>query len=699
MILLGLAAFIQVVFLPGFLFLKIFNRVLDTSGFAKKFSGIKNRVDNLNFLQIIIFSFALSLIINYLFVSALALFSFYTRSVMFSMFFLEILLFIYLQGKNTYLFFNQNLLDALNKNFKKVRKQVSSFIFDSTYNLSGKNSWILNFVTFFSSLICIYWVFVLFVSNFTSFNVFTDHDSIVSWNKWALDFFNNYFPVSTLHYPQLIPANWSIFYKFIGEPIQYFPKTIMPLFSLFLLLLMFDLGLRKKSIGYFLGVITTTLYLKNAIGWGMTSGLVDVPVAFMSFLSIYCLLLAGDFVDDPSRRPSSHRHMAALCRAPSIFAKASMDTQDERGGNIKQYLFFGIIFVFGSCLIKQAGLYVFLIYPILFYFLIFKKRKDIFTKEYLQPLIVFYLVSFLALVLPFYLYAHKFQGSEVNAVVEQAALYEREHLLPRLLYAIKTFLSYNVFFINVIHNKLVHFIVGVLAGLLYLALLLSSLFDRNWRYLFLFFLIPYSLIWSFFLCYDFRNYSVAIPIYGLCLGIGFERFLYFKKDYFLKFFALFKYVKISVIALPVIAFIIFINFKYPLNYLRLQQQDFQLKKDNEKLNRLLLEYKNLITPDKKLLTTYILDKIEPLKNIPHCLRRFSLEKGEIRCNVDRRDDFLIDYKIGINDPQIGYLLISNDSIDEIKNDILHRIKKDKFKLIFNDADYFFVEKLERKKNA
>ena len=41
---------------------------------------------------------------------------------------------------------------------------------------------------------------------------------------------------------------------------------IMPLFMLYMLLLMFYLGVYKKSIGYFIGIIATTLFVYNALG-------------------------------------------------------------------------------------------------------------------------------------------------------------------------------------------------------------------------------------------------------------------------------------------------------------------------------------------------------------------------------------------------------------------------------------------------
>ena len=72
MLLEGFLSIIQIVFLPGFLFLRFFNL-------------------RLNIAKRVIFSFALSLMLNNFFVFVLTLFGFYTRPVVISLFLLEII--------------------------------------------------------------------------------------------------------------------------------------------------------------------------------------------------------------------------------------------------------------------------------------------------------------------------------------------------------------------------------------------------------------------------------------------------------------------------------------------------------------------------------------------------------------------------------------------------------------------------------
>jgi len=646
MFLLGVAAFFQVTFLPGFLFLKLSK---------KRFSH----------LQTLIFSFALSLIINYLLVLMLTTFSFYTHPTMLSIFCLEILLLIFIQRKNLFLLLNKRLSVVLTQTFNETGKKVSDFIFGSSYNLLGKSSWAFNFIAFVGALISVYWVTTFFIGNLGSFSIFSWHDVIVSWNKWAEDWFNNQYPYGIMQYPQIIPANWSVFYIFIGAPIQYFPKIIMPLFPLSLLLLMFDLGLRKKSVGYFLGIIATTLFLKNAFGGMIPSGLVDIPIAFMSFLSIYCLL---------------------VCQ------------ESNTKVTVKKYLFYGIIFAATSSLIKQPGLYVFMIYPLLAYFLVFKKRKYFFYKKDLWHFSVLYLICLFILIVPFYLYASIYEGSSANAVLYQAALHGGQSLFSRLIYSIKIFLSYNLFFLNIIHNYYLHFILGIIAGLFYGTLVLFCLLDRSFKYIVIFLLVPYYLIWSFFICYDFRNFSIAVPIYGLCLGMGFELLLGLKKDnypgkLFYIIFTQIKSIKGYSFVLSILVLFILINFKYPSNYLFFKQQELALKKDNEKLNKLLLKYKNLITSDKILLTDYLFNRVEPLRTIPHWYKRSHMGNEEIARNIDKKNERLNEYFKTIENPKVGYLLISDNAFEGIKDTVKNKIKNGKYRLIFHEANHMFLEKV------
>ncbi len=125
-------------------------------------------------------------------------------------------------------------------------------------------------------------------------DIFQQWDAVVSWNRWAIDWAANGLPRRTAEYPQLLPANLSLTYVFIQDStIWFFAKGLMPLFCLFLLLAMFDLGRRTKQTEYLWGVpIAYGLLVAMLRFRFISSGYGDVPVAFMAFAGVYALLLA-----------------------------------------------------------------------------------------------------------------------------------------------------------------------------------------------------------------------------------------------------------------------------------------------------------------------------------------------------------------------------------------------------------------------
>ena len=125
-----------------------------------------------------------------------------------------------------------------------------------------------------------------------------------------------------------------------------------------------------------------------------------------------------------------------------------------------------------------------------------------------------------------------------------------------------------------------------------------------------------------------------------------------------------------------------------------KQQELTLKKDNEKLNRLVLKYKNLITPEKIILTGYLFNRIEPLRKIPHIYARFCMGKEEIEKGIDLKDERLNNYFKIVKDSKIKYLLISDNAFEEIKADIKNKVKNGECRLIFHEAGYMLLEKVE-----
>jgi len=256
MILLGPLAFFQLIFIPGYIFLNIF-----------KFKSP-------NKLQTIIYSFSLSLLINYLLVYYLTLIKAYNAYVIYSLLVIEFFYLVYLSIKKR---------NKFNINFKFTNIKL--------FNIKSQNLLLKDI--FFT--ICIFITagfFYFFISNLGS--IFSNWDPVFSWNRWAIDWYLGGLPKLTDYYPQLIPANWSITYIIMqNHYIQLFAKSIMPLFTIFNLFLFLDLYLAKRNITYLVGLL---IYATIILGYGLIfvkTGYVDIPVSFFSFLTISEIVKAG----------------------------------------------------------------------------------------------------------------------------------------------------------------------------------------------------------------------------------------------------------------------------------------------------------------------------------------------------------------------------------------------------------------------
>ena len=188
---LGWLAFFQMSFLPGFLLISI----------------LKIRVRSI--IEKIIFIFSLSLIINFILVFLLTLTKLYQPVYCYVIFISELIIFLIVVK-------NQPLTVDI------FLPKKSSFL----YNLGA-----------IVVEIVIFRFFLLFIQNLSLNSVFLTGDAIDSWNQWAIQWARNQIPKLTYHYPQLIPANWSLTYVFMQTTrVELFAKLLMPLFVLGILL-------------------------------------------------------------------------------------------------------------------------------------------------------------------------------------------------------------------------------------------------------------------------------------------------------------------------------------------------------------------------------------------------------------------------------------------------------------------------------
>ncbi len=451
---LGLLSLIQITFLPGFLILGYF---------YNKHMGV---------IEKIVFSFAFSLIFNYILVLSLTSLGIYNRFLVLLICLIELVLVVWL--------FRASLLIGIQNMAKPVFSKVQSYL-GELVELRDKSEqeWqrvlrlALYALLLFGAISSLIWITRILLDN--RFTVFSVWDSVVSWNKWATQWFSNQFPELPRRYGQLVPANWSLTYTFIGsEQVQFFAKSIMPLFTLFTLLLPILLGIELKSYGYFAAAILIQLLYKKFLGEHVYSGYVDTAVAFFSFASIYCLV------------------------------KASLLKNRQA---IISFLALGAILAGGAFATKQPGLFILVSYPILAYFL-FIRKNTILKKGDIYRAIIYPIVIALAFSIPWYIYTEitiylGLNKSEFEWILDE--VHRGRPLWERFILGLGSLEVYVILFA--------------------LSILSLAFIPKVFRWVTIIVILPYSLLWALYASYSQRNLAIVFPILALVSGIGFENII------------------------------------------------------------------------------------------------------------------------------------------------------------------------------
>jgi hypothetical protein len=242
--------------------------------------------------------------------------------------------------------------------------------------------------------------------------------------------------------------------------------------------------LRKKNAAYlwgliFYGIIIFYLYPPIYIA----GGLMDIPVAFFAFLSFYVLHL--HHADSPF--PIKHMWLAV------IFASAAAVT-------------------------KQAGLYILIIILARIFKQFFKKgaapptRERKLSKKAIIKTTAGILLIIMVIVFSWYFYRLVLihQGVEQSGIKTVTQnVHKNRSYVERLQFG----------FNKIIHAKSKK---KSTAFYVYLALILLifSLFPRNTRYVTLFVVIPFTLIWGLFYSYNYRNLTMVVPFVAFSMAIG-----------------------------------------------------------------------------------------------------------------------------------------------------------------------------------
>lgn len=455
MFLLGLLSVLQITFLPGFLLLKPFN--------------VKN-----NIIQTIIFSLALSLIANHLIVFVATAVGVNLSSVYYILFAIEIILLFKLYAPTL----AQSLAETTSKQYDKALAYLQSVIPSQNKDENGtisKALFGLITIAFFAMAgWSLWWAFKVWYTNLDT--VFTQWDAVVSWSHWAMEWFSGVFPSDIKRYAQLIPTNFAVSYAFLrGAQLQFFAKSIMPLFNLFILLMLFELAITQKRSGYLIAVVATRFIVKKFLGNYIVSGYVDVALAFFALLPFYTLLKA----------------------------------KSTQGKEQQDYLYLGAIFAAGAALTKQNGLFVLATYPLLAYLIVINTLAQRDRKEKLRMAANLALLG-LAVISPWYIFNEYriFTGANsTNIAYLAGARHEGRNLVERFLRAIGSLEKY---------------------ALLYpLILILLPLLDAPFQWGMLLIVLPYSIIWALAFSTFPRNLSIALPLLGLITGMSAEALIGF----------------------------------------------------------------------------------------------------------------------------------------------------------------------------
>jgi hypothetical protein len=266
----------------------------------------------------------------------------------------------------------------------------------------------------------------------------------------------------------LLPTNWSLIYVLMGNTtLQFFAKSFMPLFTLFILGMILDLAYRKRNAGYLIGMAVTYLTLKKFIGAFLIEGLADMPCAFLAFSAVYFL------INHPP-----HANEGKFEKATVLMMMAAA----------------------GTAVTKQVGvefLGLFCLLYLLFYL------KPVFGLDKRQGNRNFWLAVIIVLVIvaPWYGYKQVMIGRGVEKS-EMGMIMQATEYTFRTSDVLTRFED-----IRQSMGKYIYIFALIIPFTLFM--------DPLTRGINLIVALPLFLSWGFLASYDFRNLSIALPIFGM----------------------------------------------------------------------------------------------------------------------------------------------------------------------------------------
>lgn len=457
MFILGIFSLVQMVLLPGLISLRLI-----------RFRG--------SFWQGVIYTFALSLLINYCLVFFLTVLKLYSHWLIIILFAAQVIWAIWLHWEDL----RKPLLEVFQNLWDKSVSALAGLFPSPEVDISRSQKavhYVFMLFTLISLLLAfdrMWWLFGVFRDNIGT--VFDGWDAVFSYNRWAEVWFGGRIPLDSRFYPQLIPINWSLTYVFMGElTVQLFAKSMMSLFMLGIFLQLFDLGLTFKQPGFFVAIILARVLMVRFIHTGIHNGLVDTAVAFFALLPFYTIMKAQ------TTKTETERHLLWMM---------------------------GFFFAAAAAVTKQPGVYIFLLYPLLVYVLLLRPTYGNWLNLPIWRGVLIW--GTLAALIPVLWYGFKLmlisQGVDVSEVLDNAGFtaqsYGNVGLGSQILQALRKLDTYLILF----------------------PLILCALpwLPSSVRWLFGLFILPFPIVWAVMASYDMRNLALVAPALALAGGLSME---------------------------------------------------------------------------------------------------------------------------------------------------------------------------------
>ena len=457
-------------------------------------------------------------------------------------------------------------------------------------------------------------------------SVFNTYDAIVSWNYWASDWARNTIPLGTEDYPQLGPAMFSLTYVISGSINVQFFAKALMPLFLTLIMLMF----------FDLGL--------EKPSFGILLGVEIVYLSIKHFVGEY---ITDGYMDIPLAF-FSFLAVYALLKSRLV----------GNGRNTSLIMLFGLVFAAGAAVTKQAGLYLLAIYPFLVLLIFGWKKIHLWFKDN-QKLFLFGIGTAIFLVVPWYL-MKLYQintGLDISHVLipltDTSAASGSSDLWGKISTGLLSLGKYGFGFL----------------------FLLPALFlvEPAIRWIVILIVLPFTLLWAGYASYDVRNVTLVWPFFALAIGASLEAYLMWFCRLWERLIGWHR-LRWAGVLMIVFALAAAAAFFVPSSRLILEQESLQKQILNPEMNQKIYDFFKANPSQAKILTNY------PVGFLP------GFEGREIHFGFNNLKDF----EWAINQDDIGFLLVPNYAIKDVRERIKKGVESGEFTWIFS-TDKFIPE--------